>query len=284
MHSVFIDHPGITVTRHQQQNVVRDPSARSTRCAHRTEAGLHALLRLQHPLTKGPDHAALEVQFKNSNRQLKRRSWISAPTAALHTTLILPWPRGAYSDRQHTMPAPLAKVLPSALPQSCRTVGTTSTKRLAKVLPTAPPAPLDAPLIPKAKGAEAQAFMLSDLAFRLCASRAPAVVWDLALSYRGTPLHHACYHNRIDDVNRYLNCGASPTSTTHPYGMSPLHLAALRGHAGIVRRLLEAGAQPTMRDRCRKRTAARWARARGHVALAEALAAYRPGKPFCDHV
>ena len=78
---------------------------------------------------------------------------------------------------------------------------------------------------------EQQAFLVSDLAFRLLATRAPAVVLSLALSYRGTRLHRAAYHGDGHAVSELLSLGANPSSKVHSHEMSPLHLAALGGHA-----------------------------------------------------
>lgn len=156
-----------------------------------------------------------------------------------------------------------------------RPVAKTDMPRRTLVAPiSAGPQPLDTPLVRRTASPfkleqKDVAFLISDLGFRLFPC--DGVVQDLALGFRGTPLHHAAYHGRLDEVNALLQQGANPASQTHSHGMSPLHLAALRGHSAVARRLLEAGAQPQARDRCRRRTAARWAHARGHKYVAQLL-------------
>ena len=113
----------------------------------------------------------------------------------------------------------------------------------SKVLPLPPPSALEQPLMSVVKGSiEHRALLLSDLALRILREQAPAVIKELSLSYRGTPLHTAAYRGDMGMVEALLSRGANPSSTSHSHGMQPLHLAALRGNVSVVRRLLEAGA------------------------------------------
>ena len=53
-----------------------------------------------------------------------------------------------------------------------------------------------------------------------------------------TPLHLACWYNRVASVNALLEMGADVKSQTRVEGFTPLHIAIKKGHTNLVRLLL----------------------------------------------
>ena len=67
------------------------------------------------------------------------------------------------------------------------------------------------------------------------------------LSHGWTPLHVACWHRRLEMVQKLLEAGAIP-SCVGLYGLTPLHHACQKGQTQIIKILLESGANPNQPD------------------------------------
>ena len=61
------------------------------------------------------------------------------------------------------------------------------------------------------------------------------------------PLHVACLHNQLTNVEALLKLGANKNATRTAERLTPLHVAVAQGHKNIVKLLLLSGADPNVR-------------------------------------